>query len=229
MQFEIQHQPVFSTLELALGEGDSILAQPGSMIAMTTGVVISAQTGAHMGGGITKGFKGVLSGENFFTAVFRAKRPDQKLTLAPSYLGEIVPLDIKPDAGFYLTRGAFLACESGVTINMIYGGIKGLMAKKGLFYMHATGQGVVFLSSYGAVVRRTLADGEHFVVDNRFVIGFADTVQYKVVKATDSIKASLMSGEGLVNRYTGPGEILYQTRGKQQSGGFLTSLLTSAT
>jgi uncharacterized protein (AIM24 family) len=46
-----------------------------------------------------------------------------------------------------------------------------------------------------------------------------------LVKATAGLKDSVLSGEGLVNRYTGPGEVIYQTRAQERKSGILTGLL----
>ena len=105
-----------------------------------------------------------------------------------------------------------------------YGGMKGILTKKGLFLLHASGRGKLFIASYGAVVRRSLAAGERLVIDNEYVLAFSDGLKFELRAATDSIKDSLMSGEGLVNRYEGPGEVLYQTRSRQRSN-FLSTML----
>ena len=150
------------------------------------------------------------------------------VTLAPDSYGDIVVIDLKDAGGFYLTRGSYLANSGDCDLKTKYGGMKGLMSKKGLFLLHASGEGTVFCQSYGAVVDKQLEEGEVFFVDNRFVVAFSDSVKYQLVKATDSVKDSLMSGEGLVNRYTGPGRLIYQTRGKPGVG-FIGHLINAAT
>ncbi len=171
--------------------------------------------------------KNVLGGESIFTAEFRAKRDDQILMLAPDSHGDILVIDLNSDAGFFLTRGSYLANIGACELTVKYGGVKGFMAKTGLFLLHATGNGTVFCQTYGAIVERELADGENFFVDNRFVIAFSDTVQFQLVKATSSVKDSILSGEGLVVKYTGPGKVYFQTRGKPSTG-WLSSLLGAA-
>ena len=93
--------------------------------------------------------------------------------------------------------------------------------------MHVTGTGHVFCQSFGAIEHRYLEADESLYVDNRYMVAFSDTVTYRLVKATESLKDSLLSGEGLINRYTGPGNIYFQTRGKP-SGGFLSAVLQAA-
>ena len=74
--------------------------------------------------------------------------------------------------------------------------------------------GTAFCQTFGAVLQKELAEGEKFFLDNRYAVAFSDTVTYQLVKATESVRDSIMSGEGLINRYTGPGVVYYQTRGK---------------
>jgi len=130
--------------------------------------------------------------------------------------------------GYYLTRGAYLASTEGAKVQVSYGGLKGVMAQKGLFLMHATGQGTVFCATRGALVKQTLEEGERVVVDNRYVVAFEDSIGFELVKATKKLKDAYFSGEGLVNRYTGPGTLYYQTRGKTDAGGFLSRIVDIA-
>jgi uncharacterized protein (TIGR00266 family) len=236
MDYRIKHGPVFSILEIDMSEADVVVAQPNSMLTMTPGIHISARVGRRSGrgerggkSGFFSGFRNLLGGENFFTAEFLAKRNDQILTLAPQTYGDILRLQlVDGESGYYLTRGSYLANIGDCELKIKYSGLKGLMSRKGLFLMHAIGEGSVFCQAYGAVVEQELADGEHFLVDNRFMIAFSDTVSYQLVKATKSVKDTLMSGEGLVNKYTGPGRLFYQTRGKQ-TGGILSAIIDVAT
>jgi uncharacterized protein (TIGR00266 family) len=230
MEFVVKHDPVFSILEIEMNEGEVVLAQPNSMLAMTSGLSLSATVGhSHekKSSGVMSGARSVLGGENMFTAEFRASRDKQLLTLAPSTQGDILILDLKATSGMFLTRGSYLASIEDCKLAVRYGGMKGLMSKKGLFLLHASGSGTVFCQTYGAIVRRELAEGERYLLDNRYAVAFSDTIEYQLVKATKSVRESIMSGEGLINRYTGPGVLYYQTRAKPPVN-FLSYLLGSA-
>ncbi len=93
--------------------------------------------------------------------------------------------------------------------------------------MRTEGEGTVFVSSHGALRNLPLAAGERYVLDNRYIVAFSDTVRFETVTISGSIRHSFLSGEGLVNRYTGPGALLFQTRARP-SGGFLRGLLSLA-
>jgi len=221
MDYRVKFGPVFSVLEIDLNEAELAVAQPDTMLAMTPGIHLAAKLGR--GGNNSSwwsGFKGLLGGESLFTAEFRAKRDGQTLTLAPEASGDILVLPLRDAGGFYLTRGSYLANVGEVDLTVKYGGVKGLMSKTGVFLLHVAGQGTTFCQAFGAIVEKNLGPDEHFVVDNRYVVAFADTLKYQLVKATASVKDSLMSGEGLVNRFTGPGRLFYQTRARQSIGFF---------
>jgi len=229
MEYCIKYAPVFSVLEIKLNEADVVVAQPNSMLSMTSGLQLTASVGrkdSRKSGSWLGGMKSVLGGENLFTAEFRAKRDGQLLMLAPDAHGDILTIQLAGSGGFFLTRGSYLANVGDCQLNIKYGGVKGMMAKTGLFLLHAIGDGTVFCQTYGAIVEKDLTEGENFFVDNRFVVAFSDTVQYQLVKATSSVKDSILSGEGLVVKYTGPGRVYYQTRGKPAVG-WLGSLFSA--
>jgi uncharacterized protein (TIGR00266 family) len=230
MEFCIKYAPVFSVLEIKMSEAEVVVAQPNSMLSMTSGLQLTAavgRRGSKSHSGWFGGMKSALGGENIFTAEFRAKRDGQMLTLAPDSQGDILTISLSGNGGYYLSRGAYLANIGECELTIKYGGVKGMMAKTGLFLLHAVGEGTVFCQTYGAIVETELAEGENFFVDNRFMVAFSDTVQYQLVKATSSVKDAMLSGEGLVVKYTGPGKVYYQTRGKPAVG-WLSTLLGAA-
>src|SRR5688572_5674659 len=230
MEHVIAHAPTFTTLEFRFAEGEWVTAQPGCMLAMTTGIELRAGAGTHMKGqsGVGRATRSLLAGENYFAAIYKAKRSGERLLLAPGEMGEIRSLPVNSTTNHYIAGGAFLACTSGVQISLKYGGVKGWLATRGLFLMRTEGEGTVFVSSHGALVEQTLAEGERFVLDNRYIVAFTDTMKFETVKVTDSLRHSYLAGEGLVNRFTGPGQMLFQTRGRM-SRGFLQGLFQLAT
>jgi uncharacterized protein (TIGR00266 family) len=148
--------------------------------------------------------------------------------LAPSQAGDIRSIEIS-DAGRYLVvAGAFLACTTGVQLSAVYAGVKGFMTARSLFLMRTDGAGQIFLASHGMFVQRDLAEGERLVIDNQFIVAFTHNLRYEMVKVASSLRHSFLSGEGFVNRYTGPGTVIFQTR-LQQNRGLLRGLFDLAT
>lgn len=220
MRHEIAHAPAFATVEFHCQAGESLIAQPGCMLAMTPGFEVTTAFGSQMRGGSKAGraVRSMLSGESLITAIYTAKRDGESITLAPSDAGELRAMPVSDAEPIMLATGAFIACTPEVQLELKYVGVRGLLATRGLFLMRTTGRGEVFVASHGALVERKLAEGERFVVDNRFIIAFSETVKCELVKVATSMKHSFLSGEGLVNRYTGPGWLLYQTRAQRGRG-----------
>jgi uncharacterized protein (TIGR00266 family) len=236
LEYNITHSPAFSKLDITLSKDESLLAQPGSMLSMTTGIRIASRVGGQLKqSGVAGGIKSLLSGEGFFTTVFTSVRDGEQLTLAPDAIGEVLALEIAPAStehgtgGIFISKGSYLASVPELSLEASLLGLKGLLTKKGFFVLHATGSGTVFLSSFGAIIERELKQDEQLVVDNSYVIAFSDTIKYELVTASRGLKDSIFSGEGLVNRYTGPGKIFYQTRAKPKGAGLITTILNSAT
>lgn len=230
MQHTIAHGPSFTVLECTCAARESIVAQPGAMLAMSTGFDLTARAGAQMqgGAGIGRAFRSMAVGENFFAAVYTARRDGERITLAPEQTGDIRELQIGEASRYLIAPGAFLACTPGIRLAAVYAGVKGLMSARGLFLMRTEGEGSLFLASHGSLVRQDLAEGERLVLDNRYIVAFTHNLRYEMVKVASSLRHSLFSGEGLVNRYTGPGTVLYQTRSRPSTG-FFRGMLNLAT
>ena len=224
MNHAVLHGPAFSALRLELDEGSCVLAQPGSMLAMTPGFDVDVRAGLHMSGvgsgvgAFTGGVRSLFGGESFFTVVYSAKRPGQHLVLAPDHMGEILAVDVAGDDGMMVARGAFLACTPGLGFVLHNAGLQGMLATRGLFFLRTEGSGRLFINGHGGIVEEVLGAGERFVVDNRHVVAFSVGMVFESVVLAASLKDSLLSGEGFVVRFTGPGRVLYQTRARPSTG-----------
>ncbi|MEF8862750.1 MAG: AIM24 family protein, partial [Haloarculaceae archaeon] len=64
---------------------------------------------------------------------------------------------------------------------------------------------------YGAVEPVELDAGERHVVDTGHVVAFTEEVSWDVTRV-GGLKSSLLSGEGLVCEFGGPGTVWLQTR-----------------
>jgi uncharacterized protein (AIM24 family) len=83
------------------------------------------------------------------------------------------------------------------------------------------GQGLLLVSSFGAIHRKQLQAGERYVVDTGHLVAWEGTTQYTLRKAAAGFFRSMMSGEGIVAEFTGPGELLIQTRNLAALAGLL--------
>ena len=206
MKYDIQYGPSYALGIISLDAGEKIQAETGAMVSMSD--TIKMDTG--MKGGLLGGLKrSVLGGESFFLNTFEAEQPGE-VTIAPALPGDILALEL---AGLPLMvqSGSFLASTPDVDIDTKWGGSRTFFSREGLFLLKCTGSGTVFISSYGAIHLVELDAGQRYIVDTGHMVAFDESVQYDVGRA-GNWKSTLLGGEGLVCKLTGPGRFYLQTR-----------------
>lgn len=133
------------------------------------------------------------------------------VALAPTLFGDIVTLNIAQGSAWNIGKDAFLACTSEVVKDTKSQGLgKAFFSGEDLFIYRLGGEGVVWLTSYGAIDTVQLGQGEQHIVDNGHLVAW--DCNYSIEKAGGSGMTGMKSGEGLVCRFTGPGTIYIQTR-----------------
>lgn len=214
MEFRILSRPSYSLLELKMEDGEEVQAETGAMVYMR-----NVELKTQMKGGLLSGFKRTLmGGESFFINRF-VSRGEGLLGLAPSYQGDIVHLNV--DGRIYAQSGAFLASSPEIDIDTKWGGAKTFFAGEGLFLLKLEGQGDLWLSSFGGVEGIDV-DGR-LKVDTGHIVAFEDTLDFSISRA-GGLKATLLSGEGLVAEFRGYGKVWIQTRSIADYIGWLSSL-----
>jgi len=196
-------------------------AESGAMAAMSADVAIAAQ----MEGGVMRSLKrSVLGGESLFVTTYTAGQQGGWVDVAANLPGDLLTLPVYPGQEWNLSKGSWLASEHGVTIDTKWGGFGNLMGGEGGFLVRATGQGSVVLACYGALDVHRLGPGERLVLDTGHLVAYTDGV-YVTTRRVGSTMTSLKSGEGLVFEFTGPGDVLGQSRNPQALLDYLTARL----
>ncbi len=220
MQYEILARPAAAVAKLTLESNESITCEVGAMIAMSTGISVETTSGMKgASGGFFKGLKRMFSGENFFLNHFTANQPNQTLIIGPTMLGDIVHHDLR--GGSLVIQGSsWLASDVGIKIDATWQGFgKAIFSGEGLFWVKATGEGSIFLNSFGAIYEVDV-DGE-YIVDTGHIVAFEDTLQFKIVKAGASLIGSFLGGEGLVCKFHGTGKLYCQSHNPPNFGKLL--------
>lgn len=220
MQVEITHQPAYAHLHVALDAGESVLAEPGAMVSHSDGVAVDTTTSRD---GILSSARSMLGGESMFANEFTATDGPGTVTLAPATPGD-VDHHALDDETLYAVDGAFLAADPGVDISAEFGGLKSLLAGASLVPLALRGPGDVFVDAFGGLERVDLAAGETYTVDNDHVVAWEESVAFDA-RRVGGLKTTLLSGEGLVMEFTGPGTVWYQTRGLDAFASALAALL----
>jgi len=222
MKYEIEYKPSFSLLVITLNPGESIRAEAGSMTYMQPEITVKTQKRE-------KSFWGSLSlaligGQSFFINEFTAAGALGKAAFSAAPLGDIDTLEITPERGFIVQKSAYIASEEGIDLDVRWEGFtKGLFGQ-GLFMLKASGQGLMFINTFGAIDKHTLRAGEKIIVDNFHLVAFSDTCQYRVTKF-GGLKETILGGEGLVTEITGPGEIYIQTKNIRELADWIWTII----
>lgn len=212
----IEHGSAFALAVLTLQAEQPVVVESGAMVSMSANVELQSK----MQGGLMGALKRAVVGESAFLSTFTAHGGPGELTLAPSCPGDIIPLTLN-NQSFFVQGGSFLAASPTVAIDTKFGGAKSFFSGEGLFLIGASGSGTLLVSSFGAIRKKVLAPGEQYVVDTGHIVAFESSIQYQLQKAAAGFFRSMTSGEGIVARYVGPGEIYLQTRSLEAFAGIL--------
>jgi uncharacterized protein (TIGR00266 family) len=220
MEFKIEHAPVFTSLSVQLQAGEAFKAEAGAMVSMSPSVEIqSKKQGKGLGGML----KAAVGGESMFASLFTASGGAGEVVLAPATPGDIIEFDMRGNT-ILAQSGAYLAGSDGLELST-QGSFKAMISGEGLFLQKISGNGKVFLNSFGAVFVRELAPGEHYILDTGHLVAFEESASYTLKKAAKSLFSTLASGEGLVCDFVGPGKVWVQTRNLKGFAGLIASLM----
>jgi len=209
MKIKVEHRPAYALGVIDLVGGESVKAETGAMVSMTSNV----QVESSMQGGLLKSaMRKMLGGESFFVNTFTASGGPGQVTVAPSLPGDITDLDVQGD--LYVQSGSYLAGAPGVETDIKWGGARSFFGSEGLFLLHLKGNGPVLLSSFGAIHRLDLDGSQPMIIDTGHIVAFQSTLQWNVRKVSGML-TSLISGEGLVSEFSGRGSVWLQSRSSQ--------------
>jgi uncharacterized protein (AIM24 family) len=99
---------------------------------------------------------------------------------------------------------------------------KAMFSGEGLFVYKMSGNGLLWITSLGAIIRKDLVEGERYIVDNGHLVAWNTKYILERV-ASGGIISGLSAGEGLVCKFTGPGTVFMQTRNPAAFGQWLSA------
>ncbi|KAL6721514.1 hypothetical protein ACLMJK_000618 [Lecanora helva] len=203
--YRISHRDSNTILTLQLAMGCPLSAKPGIMIAMSPTVTLK--------GAIKFSMKRIIAGGEIATSTYTGPG---ELLFAPAYIGDITTLRLTGKEQWNVGKDAFMACTQGIVKEMKNQGFsKAMFSGEGLFVYRMSGTGIIWLSSFGAILRKDLVEGEKYIIDNGHLVAW--NCKYVMERvASGGIISGISSGEGLVCKFSGPGTVFMQTRNPQQ-------------
>ena len=221
--WEIKHQGAFALAVVNLQPEQSISAEAGAMVSMSANIDLLSE----LKGGVFGALKRAVGGESAFVSTFTARGAAGEVTLAPGTPGDVVGIEMTNQV-FMVQSSSYLAGDVSLQVETKFGGAKSWLGGEGLFVLQVTGSGLLLISSFGAIHRKTLRPGEQYVVDTGHLVAWEGQMQYNLRKAAKSgFFNSFLSGEGMVAEFSGPGEILIQTRNLRAFAGLLKPFFPS--
>lgn len=204
-------------LHVALQSGESVFAESDAMVMMDGTLDLSG----NMQGGLLSGLaRRLVAGESLFTQKIVATRGPGDLLLSQTVPGSLHVFDVGPQE-YLLSDGAFVAAETGVDIKVRTQGIGGALfgGSGGFFVMQASGKGKLCVGGFGSLFLLNIQDGQNPVVDNGHVVAWDAKLTYEMTASTTrgsgmlgNLISSQTSGEGLVMKFSGAGNVLVCSR-----------------
>ncbi|KAL2167092.1 hypothetical protein VTG60DRAFT_1712 [Thermothelomyces hinnuleus] len=199
--YRISHRDCNSILTIQLAIGCPIEARPGAMIAMSPSIVLK--------GSVKFSMKKLVAGGDMGSSTYTGPG---ELLLGPPMLGDITSLRLTGQESWSVSHDGFLACTQNVIKDYKRQGLgKAMFSGEGLWVYKISGTGLLWLTSFGAIIRKDLVEGEKYIVDNGHLVAWNTKYVLERV-ASGGIISGLASGEGLVCKFTGPGTVFIQTR-----------------
>lgn len=187
------------------------------MIAMSPTITLK--------GAVKLNFKKLVVGGEIATSMFTGPG---ELLLGPHMLGDITSIRLTGQESWSVGHDGFLACTQGVVKEYKRQGIsKAIFSGEGLWVYKISGVGLLWITSFGAIIRKDLVEGEKYIVDNGHLVAWNTKYVLERV-ASGGIISGLAAAEGLVCKFTGPGTVFIQTRNAKAFAAYMTGAAATA-
>ncbi|CCC08870.1 unnamed protein product [Sordaria macrospora k-hell] len=215
--YRISHRDCNTILTVQLAVGCPLDAKPGTMIAMSPSVSLK--------GAYKFSMKKLVAGGEMGTSTFTGPG---ELLLGPAMLGDITSLRLDGSQTWSVSHDGYLASTQHVIKDYKRQGLgKAMFSGEGLWVYKISGTGLLWLTSFGAIIRKDLTDGEKYIVDNGHLVAWNTKYILERV-ASGGMLSGFASGEGLVCKFTGPGTVFIQTRNATAFSAFMSGQTVKA-
>lgn len=222
MDYEVKYKPSYSMLVITLNPGETVTAEAGAMTYMTPNIDVKTRLRERsILGTLSLKF---LGRQSLFVNDYTAKDVEGEVAFVSAPVGDIATIKVNSSKGYIIQKSAYVASTQDIDLDVKWQGFtKGLFGQ-GLFMIKVSGDGTLFINTFGAIDKHMLKEGERLIVDNFHLVAFSDTCDYKVTKF-GGLKSTILGGEGLVTKIRGPGEVLIQTKNVREFVEWLWTLL----
>ena len=228
MNVKIDTEGAFGSALVTLEAGEKFVSEAGAMYRASPNMEIEVESRRKkdegMWGALKSGIKAMFAGESFFLSTYTPNDGQTgEVGLAPTHQGEVRSVKVGPEV-WICSGGSYLGSSGGITLDTQYQGLtKGMFSKEGLVFVQASGDGDLLVNGFGRISSVDVSGG--ITIDNGHLIAFTEGLEYTISKAGGGWISSMMSGEGLVMKFSGQGKVLVQSHDPSRLGGVLGPLL----
>lgn len=215
-------------LHVSLEKGEAIFCESDAMVMMEANLDLS---GTVQGGILQAAMRRLANGESFFQQRIEASRGAGDCLLSPTMPGGVEVLEVGARQ-YLLSDGAYVAATSGVQVTARSQGIGNALfgGTGGFFIGQSSGTGQLAVNGFGSLFKLDVQPGKDITIDNGHVVAWDSTLQYGLSASTNTkrgllgnLVGSLTSGEGMVLKFSGQGQVLVCSRNKDSFLAWLAS------
>jgi uncharacterized protein (TIGR00266 family) len=210
--YEINHMNSgISDVTIKLKKNQKIIADGGCMSFMSGNMGIETS----VRNGFWSGIGRIVSGESFFLNTYFVESGETgKITFASFLPGDTKCIKLKKGQGIYLAPGGFICSTDNVKVSS-HRRLRGVLFGAGLFLTEVIcteGEALVWVGCFGGVKEHYIKVGKQFKVDGGFFFCCDAGTDFEIT-TVGGIKSTLLSGEGIMMKFTGPAMVYTQSRG----------------
>ncbi len=212
MNYEIVGSNMQS-LKIELAEGEKVLADSGTLVSKSHGIVMVPRMAGGLGGFIAR----EITGATGLLTEFGAKGGPGHVSLAGIYPGKVFVVNLSEGETFVAERKAFLACDTSVkfTVQMMSVGAM-WFGGAGIVMQKFVGPGKAFIHVVGDIIEYDVTDDKPIEIDPGHVAGYDGSLQYKVT-FVDNIRTAMFGGVGLfLAKFNGTGKVITHSVSRQK-------------
>lgn len=193
------------TLRIQMGPEDKVVAEPGAMVYMHSDVEAGCDSGDCCGR--------CVSGSPCVMGTFETKSPNGAYVgLTPVRPAKIIPIKLGGRTFLGKDRAYFASVgDVSVGYDVDTNPLTCCCGGQGLIRQKISGDGMAFVGAMGVLVKKTLAEGESFLVDTNSLVAWEETIHFDV-KKNGGFCMCCCGGEGMFStKLVGPGEFFVQS------------------
>lgn len=204
---------VLPVLEVSLNPGETLVAEAGELSWMTDSVQLRTTTQTAGAKGMFGALKRAVGGGGLFMSEYTAEGGPGVVSFATKLPGQILPIQVSPNAGFLVHRHGFLCATEGVEVSMAFQKKlgAGIFGGEGFILQKLAGTADAWVELDGEVVVYDLQPNQTLRVHPGHVGMFQESVSFDIT-TVPGIKNKIFGGDGLfLAKLSGPGRVWLQT------------------